>query len=149
MQGRALPGEQRLRILFADDSPDNRALIKAYMKNTLHLIEFAENGQEAINKFAADRYDLVFMDIQMPIVDGYTAVEDIRRWEIDMGRKPTPIVALSASADAEAVRRAKQAGCNLHVSKPLKKPTLLETINRCVLPPQAEVPAAPRGHQVA
>src|SRR6266851_4212343 len=149
MQGRALPGEQRLRILFADDSPDNRALIKAYMKNTLHLIEFAENGQEAINKFAADRYDLVFMDIQMPIVDGYTAVEDIRRWEIDMGRKPTPIVALSASADAEAVRRAKQAGCNLHVSKPLKKPTLLETIDRCVPPPQACVPATPRGHQAA
>jgi signal transduction histidine kinase/CheY-like chemotaxis protein len=139
----ALPGEHRLRILFADDSFDNRALIKAYLKNTPHLIDFAENGKEAISKFEAGRYDLVFMDIQMPIVDGYTAVEEIRRWENYMQQWPTPIVALTASADTEAVRRTKEAGCNLHVSKPLKKATLLDTINRCVPQTQAGVPAAP------
>jgi two-component system, sensor histidine kinase and response regulator len=132
-----------LRIRFADDSFDNRALIKAYLKNTPHLIDFAENGKEAISKFEAGRYDLVFMDIQMPIVDGYTAVEEIRRWENYMQQWPTPIVALTASADTEAVRRTKEAGCNLHVSKPLKKATLLDTINRCVPQTQAGVPAAP------
>ena len=144
-----LAGEKRLRILFADDSADNRDLIKAYMKSSAHFIEFAENGQEAIDKFIADPYDLVFMDIQMPIVDGYTAVEEIRRWEIYMSRWPAPIVALTASADAETVHRTKVAGCNLHVSKPLKKATLLETINRCGMKTSAAIPASPPSHQVA
>ncbi len=138
----ALPGEYCLHILFADDSPDNRALIKAYMKNTPHLIDFAENGKEAISKFVADRYDLVFMDIQMPIVDGYTAVEEIRRWENDRRHSPTPIVALTASADSEAISRTKEVGCNLHISKPLKKAALLETIGRYIPQPQACLPAA-------
>jgi len=142
----AWPGGYRLRILFADDSSDNRALIKAYMKNTPHLVEFAENGKEAISKFVAGRYDLVFMDIQMPIVDGYAAVAEIRRWENYMRHRPTPIVALTASADTEAIRRTKEAGCDLHVSKPLKKSILLETIMRYVPQSQAAVPAAPLGH---
>jgi signal transduction histidine kinase/CheY-like chemotaxis protein len=143
------PGEASLRILFADDSPDNRALIKAYMKSTPHVVEFAENGEEAISKFMTNRYDVVFLDIQMPIIDGYTAAQEIRQWENWMGRRPTPVVALTASADLEAVRRAKEAGCNLHVSKPLKKATLLETIKRCV--PQTAVAVRPSAasHQVA
>ena len=145
----ALPSANRLRILFADDSSDNRALITAYTKATPHLIEFAENGAEAVTKFVAGRYDLVFMDIQMPIVDGYTAVEQIRRWENYMCHWPTPIVALTASADTETVRQTKEAGCNLHLSKPLKKATLLETISRYVSQPHAGVPAAPHTQQLA
>jgi signal transduction histidine kinase/CheY-like chemotaxis protein len=143
------PNEASLRILFADDSPDNRALIKAYMKSTPHVVEFAENGKEAISKFMKNQYDLVFLDIQMPIVDGYTAAQEIRHWENYMRRRPTPVVALTASADMEAVRRTKEAGCNLHVSKPLKKATLLETIARCI--PQTAVAARPSasGHKVA
>jgi signal transduction histidine kinase/DNA-binding response OmpR family regulator len=138
----APPGEP-MRILFADDSPDNRALIKAYMKSTPHLIDFAEDGKEAINKFMTNHYDLVFMDIQMPIVDGYTAVQEIRRWENYMSRSPTPVVALTASADMEAVRRTKEAGCNLHVSKPLKKATLLATIKSCTHEPAATALSSP------
>lgn len=145
----ALSGGYCLRILFADDSVDNRALIKAYMKNTPHLIEFAENGKEAISRFVAGRYDLVFMDIEMPIVDGCTAVEEIRRWENYTRQRPTPIVALTASADSETIRRTREAGCNLHLSKPLKKAVLLETITRCVPQPQAAVPAAPLSYRVA
>jgi len=137
-----LPGEP-MRILFADDSPDNRALIKAYMKSTPHSIDFAEDGKEAINKFMTNHYDLVFMDIQMPVVDGYTAVQEIRRWEDHMSRSPTPVVALTASADMEAVRRTKEAGCNLHVSKPLKKATLLETIKSCAHEPAAAALSSP------
>jgi CheY-like chemotaxis protein len=121
---------RRLRILFADDSPDNRALIKAYLKSTPHEIEFAENGQQAISRVLTSRYDLTFMDIQMPIVDGYAAVREIRDWEKRSGRASMPIIALTASADADAVRRTIEAGCNLHVSKPLKKHILLETIGR-------------------
>jgi two-component system, sensor histidine kinase and response regulator len=137
-----LISQRSLHILFADDSPDNRALIKAYMKSSSYLIEFAENGKEAISKFKASRYDVVFMDIQMPIVDGYTAVEEIRRWENRMNRSPTPVVALTASADAETMRRTKEAGCDLHISKPLKKVTLLAAISQCVAHPQSGVESA-------
>jgi two-component system sensor histidine kinase/response regulator len=119
------------------------------MKSTPHLIDFAEDGYEAISKFRASRYDLVFMDIQMPVIDGYAAVQEIRCWEKQLQRAPALIVALTASADAEAVRRAKEAGCNLHVSKPLKKATLLETINRCSRSPLVAMPSATPSHQVA
>jgi signal transduction histidine kinase/DNA-binding response OmpR family regulator len=145
----AWPTEQRLRILFADDSPDNRALIKAYMRSTAHLVEFAVDGAEAVNKFKKNRYDLVFMDIQMPIVDGYAAVAEIRRWENYMKRSSTPVVALTASADSEAVRRTMEAGCDLHLAKPLKKATLLETINRYVPHPRPALPSGLPSHQVA
>jgi PAS domain S-box-containing protein len=121
---------QPLRILFADDSPDNRALIRAYMKNAPDVVEFAEDGQEAVSKFKSAPYDLVFMDIQMPIVDGYSAVQELRRWEGRKGRNRTPIIALTASAHEEAVRRAYEVGCDLHISKPLKKRALLEVIGR-------------------
>jgi signal transduction histidine kinase/DNA-binding response OmpR family regulator len=142
--------EHRLHILFADDSPDNRALIKAYMTSTPHTFDFAEDGKEAVARFMANQYDVVFMDIQMPILDGYAAVEQIRRWENHLGRTPTPVVALTASADTEAIRRTQQVGCNLHVSKPLKKATLFDTIDRCVTPPpQADASPAPPERQIA
>jgi CheY-like chemotaxis protein len=87
------------------------------------------------------------MDIEMPIVDGYAAVQEIRRRENRTGRVPTPIVALTASADAEAVRRAIEVGCNLHLSKPLKKQLLLETISRYV-PERGALVAPSDGHEV-
>ena len=68
------------------------------------------------------------MDIQMPMLDGYSAVRMIRDWERDHQCKRTPIIALTASALDDAVRRAKDAGCDMHVSKPVKKTTLLEAI---------------------
>jgi two-component system sensor histidine kinase/response regulator len=128
--GNGLHSQPQLRILFADDSPDNRELIRAYMKSSPHLIDFAEDGKEAIRKFKEKHYNIVFMDIQMPTVDGYVAVREIRRWENELKRYPTPVVALTASADADAVRRGKDAGFDLHLSKPLKKAALLQTISR-------------------
>ena len=90
---------------MADDSPDNRALIRAYLKKTPYRLEEAEDGQQAIDKFTAGNFDLVLMDIQMPIVDGYEATSTIRVWELANGRRRTPIVALTASALEEAVHR--------------------------------------------
>ncbi|HLI79273.1 MAG TPA: response regulator [Candidatus Binataceae bacterium] len=115
-------------ILIADDSPDNRLLIAAYLKNEPYRIEYAENGNVAIEKFTANRYDVVFMDVQMPEMDGLCATRIIRKWEAAHGRTRTPIVALSAAALEEDVRQAIEAGCDLHVSKPVKKRVLLETI---------------------
>ena len=68
------------------------------------------------------------MDVQMPEMDGLTATRIIRQWEKEQGRNPISIVALSASALEEDVKRALEAGCDLHVSKPVKKRVILETI---------------------
>ena len=64
------------RILVADDSPDNRLLIAAYLRNEPYQVDFAEDGKEAVEKFTANRYDMVFMDVQMPEMDGLTATRD-------------------------------------------------------------------------
>jgi len=117
-----------LRILLADDSPDNRALIRAYLKKTPYALDEAENGQIAYDRFIAGIYDVVLMDIQMPVLDGYSAVRKIRQFEKDNSRRRTPIIALTASALDDAIRRAKDAGCDMHVSKPVKKATLLDSI---------------------
>jgi CheY-like chemotaxis protein len=122
------PLDRRLRILMADDSPDNRALIRAYLKKTPYALEEAENGQEAIDKFIVGQFDLVLMDIQMPIVDGYQATSAIRGWERANNRDRTPIVALTASALEDAVQRTRAAGCDAHVTKPVRKSTLFDAI---------------------
>jgi PAS domain S-box-containing protein len=124
--------ERVTRVLLTDDSPDNRLLIAAYLKRGSYLIDEAQNGQVAIDRFMAASYDIVLMDIQMPVLDGYSAVRAIRQWEANNHRAPTPIIALTASALAEDVRRAKEAGCDMHVSKPVKKSTLLNAITSAV-----------------
>lgn len=69
------------------------------------------------------------MDIQMPVMDGYTATKTIRKWEREMGIKPTPIIALTAYALKEEVQKSLDAGCTAHLIKPIKKTKLIETIN--------------------
>ncbi|RMG01224.1 MAG: response regulator [Nitrospirae bacterium] len=117
-----------LRILLVEDSPDNRLLIQSYLKKTPHTVDIAENGKEAVEKFKAGRYDLVFMDVQMPVMDGYTATREIRKWEKENNLEPTPIVALTAHALKEEEEKSIQAGCDAHLTKPIKKARLLEAI---------------------
>jgi two-component system, sensor histidine kinase and response regulator len=116
------------RILVADDSPDNRLVIAAYLRREPHHVDFVETGKQAFDKFIANVYDLVLMDIQMPEMDGLAATRAIRRWEREQGRILTPIVALTAYALEEDIRRALSAGCDLHISKPLKRQALIECI---------------------
>ena len=123
------PAEARaLRILVVDDTSDNRNLIRAYLKKSPYLIDMAENGAIAVQKFTASRYDLVLMDMQMPVLDGYSATAAIRDWEREHGVVPTPIVALTAHALAGDMEKSLEAGCTAHVTKPIKKPKLMETI---------------------
>ena len=124
--------EQPLQILMVDDSSDNRALIRAYLKKTPYRLVEAEDGQEAIDKFIAGKFDLVLMDIQMPIVDGFEATTTIRVWETANKRRRTPIIALTASATGEAMQRTFEAGCDAHVTKPVRKSTLLDAIRNAL-----------------
>ncbi len=119
-----------IKVLLAEDSPDNRFLIEAYLRNSPCQLETAENGEVAVAKFSIGRYDLVLMDMHMPVMDGYTAVRKIRALEREHGLPPTPIVALTASALDDAVARTIDAGCTAHLSKPIKKSTLLEALRQ-------------------
>jgi CheY-like chemotaxis protein len=117
-----------LNILLADDSKDNRLLIHAYLKDTGDRLEDAENGAIAVAKLKTGNYDVVLMDIQMPVMDGLEATRTIRAWERERGLSRTPILALTASALDEDVRRTLEAGVDMHVSKPIKKAVLIAAI---------------------
>ena len=122
--------EGRLRILLIDDSEDNRLLIQAYLKNLPYTIDTADDGQKGVELFQQCSYDLVLMDMQMPVMDGYTATRRIREWEQGSGAPKTPVVALTAYALKEDVQKSIDAGCDSHLSKPIRKETLLETVRR-------------------
>jgi CheY-like chemotaxis protein len=117
-----------LRILLAEDSEDNRVLVEAYLNEPLYQLDSAENGEVALNKFKSGKYDVVLMDMQMPIMDGYSAVRAIREWERANVIARTPIIALTAYALKEEVRKSMDAGCDAHLSKPVKKTTLINAI---------------------
>ncbi len=117
-----------LRILLAEDSPDNQLLICAYLKNTARALEIAEDGQSAVEKFAPGAFDLVLMDVQMPVIDGFRATRVIREREAREGARRTPILALSAHAMKEAFEQSRAAGCDAHLTKPIQKTTLLQAI---------------------
>ncbi len=131
--GRQAILDRPLHILLADDSPDNRLLVRNYLRVTPYQVDEAENGKIAIEKFIANHYDLVLMDIQMPEMDGYDATRAMRLWERERGQPRTPILALTASALEENMRRTSEAGCDLHVTKPVKRDTLLEAIRSAVV----------------
>jgi len=125
-------------ILLVDDMEDNRLLITLLLKGTTYRLDTAENGAIAVDKFQSGTYDLVLMDVQMPIMDGYQATLTIRAWEREQGRAPTPIIALTASALTEDVEKCQAAGFTSHLTKPIKKTTLLEAIPRYAVTPPLE-----------
>jgi CheY-like chemotaxis protein len=132
-------GDQRsLRLLLVDDSPDNRLLVQAYLKTSFYQLDMAENGEVAVEKFKSRSYDMVLMDMQMPVMDGYTATRAIREWEGQSGLRPTPIIALTAFAMKEELQKSLEAGCNTHLTKPIKKAILLEAINKMCPPKSGE-----------
>jgi len=118
-----------LQILLVEDSVENRLLIQSYLKKTPYKIGIAENGDIAVKKFKSGKYDLVLMDMQMPVMDGYTATREIRKWEGEKGLKATPILALTAYATKEDEQKSLDAGCTAHLTKPIKKARMLEALN--------------------
>jgi len=117
-----------LKILLVEDSPDNRLLVQAFLKHTPHRVVEAENGEIALCKFKQEPFDLVLMDIQMPVMDGLAATRAIRAWETLHQLTATPVVVLTASAFGEDVNKCFAAGATRHLGKPVKKAALLATI---------------------
>ncbi|GAB0057528.1 Sensor histidine kinase RcsC [Candidatus Magnetaquicoccaceae bacterium FCR-1] len=127
-----------MRILLVEDSEDNQLLISAFLKKSPHHLTIAVNGEEAVAMVQTEAFDLVFMDVQMPVMDGYTATRRIRDWEKVKGRFHLPIVTLTAHALEGEAERSRQAGCDLYLSKPINKQKLLDVVARFGLRSHAE-----------
>ncbi len=127
-------GQRPLRILLVEDNRDNRLLFHAYMRSTKCEVDVATNGRRAVEKFKAELYDVVFMDIQMPELDGISATLQIRGWErhaFESGVRDyrVPIYALTAHSLAEEIQRSIEAGCDGHITKPVRKQEILQVLH--------------------
>ncbi len=117
-----------LSILVVEDSENNRILVEFYLKKTPYQVDFVANGEQALERFLNRDYDLVLMDIQMPVMDGYDATRGIREWESRNNLRPTPVIALTANAMTEDEQKCLDAGCTAYLAKPVRKNQLLEAI---------------------
>ena len=124
------------RVLLAEDNLLNQEIVVELLSMSGIAADCVSNGQEAVERFRADSpgtYDLILMDIQMPVLNGYGAARAIRSLG-ESGERPDashiPIIALTANAFADDAYRAKQAGMNEHVTKPLEIERLLEVMHR-------------------
>lgn len=116
------------RILLVEDNEMNINLIRMILKNTGWQLTIARNGQEALEHHQKESFDLILLDMQMPVMDGHTATVFIRQREACGNCPRVPIIALTANAFKEDVEKCLAAGCDAHLSKPIRKDNLLITI---------------------
>jgi len=114
-----------VRVLIVDDSPDNRKLIWHFLTKYGAIVDFAENGLLGCNKALLEDFDVVLMDIQMPVMDGYTATQKLR----EAGYRK-PIIALTAHAMSEVRKKCLNVGCTDHLTKPIKPIDLISAISK-------------------
>jgi PAS domain S-box-containing protein len=124
--------EQKTKLLLVDDHDENRTLILHYLKNLPYDIEIAVDGLDAFNKFKTGNFQIVLMDMQMPIMDGYEATKTIRDWENSFSRERAVIIALTANALKEECDKAFKMGCDAHLTKPIRKQKLVDFLQQVV-----------------
>lgn len=117
-----------LNILMVEDSSYNAFVIQTYLRNTPCTLTVKTNGKTGVEDFMQAEYDCVLMDIQMPTMDGYEAIETIRKWEKEQKRPPTPIIAMTAYAMAEDAQKCMDAGADGYLAKPVKKSALFDML---------------------
>jgi CheY-like chemotaxis protein len=118
-----------LSILVAEDSDDSYYVLEAYLGEH-HRLTRALDGMHAIEMFKTGHYDLVFMDIHMPGVDGYSATRAIREWESQGTRARIPIVVLSSDSPKTQIHHGAKAGCSAYLTKPVSRAALFAVLNR-------------------
>ena len=109
----------RLKILLADDGLVNQQVAVGLLHRMGHTVEVVQNGRQAIDKWRSEPFDIVFMDLQMPVMDGAEATQAIRREEAASGQTPTTIIALTAAAMKGDRERCLEVGMNDYLSKPI------------------------------
>jgi signal transduction histidine kinase/ActR/RegA family two-component response regulator len=130
-----------LRILLADDHPANRKVVEIMLGATAMELVAVEDGRQAVDAFAEGGFDLVLMDMQMPVMDGLTATAAIRRHEAENGLKRTPVLMLTANAMAEHVEAGRAAGADGHLTKPVTMAGLFDAIGTALEPARELEPA--------
>ena len=117
-----------LRVLLADDHPANRKVVEIMLSGTAMELVAVDDGRQAVEAFASGGFDLVLMDMQMPVMDGLTATREIRALEAERGLKRTPVLMLTANAMAEHVEAGVLAGADGHLTKPITLAALFAAI---------------------
>lgn len=120
------------RILLVEDSEANQQLALRILQKAGYVVDLAVNGQRAVEQVQACRYDLILMDIQMPVMDGFAATTAIRQHEQQTGQESVPIIALTAHAIEGYRERCLESGMDDYLTKPIKRDRLLETIEECL-----------------
>jgi len=118
-------------VLLAEDNPVNRNIAIKLLKGHHHKVDAVENGQEAYEAFVSKQYDVILMDVQMPVKSGFEATAMIRKHELEHGLLPTPIIALTAHAMIGYREKCLEAGMNEYLTKPLDKKALLAMVHKC------------------
>ena len=121
-------GGQPLRILLAEDNAVNQQLAVQLLKRHGHTVHVVENGREAVETVERDDFDLVLMDVQMPVMGGLEACSEIRRWEASSGGGRVPIVAMTAHAMQGDREKCLDAGMDGYVAKPIDPKSFLATV---------------------
>lgn len=130
---------QPARILLVEDYKYTRLIVLHFLAETPFEIDMAENGLQAVEKYTNNKYDLILMDLQMPVMDGYYATREIRKIEKSKGLAATRIIALSAFALSEDRQKSLDAGCDDHLSKPVTKAALFTMLAK-YLPSERVIP---------
>ena len=120
----------RVEVLVAEDSEENRILLEAYLKSSEFSLHLVEDGAQAVEAFSRGEYQLVLMDLQMPVMDGLEATRRIRAWERGKGRAAVPVIALTANALPADMEASRRAGCDAHLPKPVSKTRLIEALRQ-------------------
>ncbi len=129
--------EGGLRVLAADDHPVNRKVIEMILQGAGAEITSVEDGAKAVEAFRAGAFDLILMDMQMPVLDGLSAIRAIREIERDEQRPATLVMVLSANTLPDHVRASIEAGADGHMSKPVTAARLLAAVDEALLPASA------------
>ena len=125
------------KILLADDHPMNRDMTSKLLKKRGHEVDLAENGLQAFEKFQQESYDIILMDLQMPVMDGLEATQRIRLYEQEKNKddaslQRVAIVAMTAYDDEEEKTSSKEAGMDGFVTKPINIKTLSQTLQQII-----------------
>jgi signal transduction histidine kinase/ABC-type amino acid transport substrate-binding protein len=122
------------RLLVVDDSPINLRIAVALLGKHGYRIDVAENGEQALARLAADDYDLVLMDCQMPVMDGFQATRRLRAGADGVRNPRVPVIAMTASAMSEDRDRCREAGMEGFVGKPVSESELLRAVAELLRP---------------
>ncbi len=122
------PIKTNARVLVTEDVETNQKIAREMIQILGCEVDIASNGEEAVEKYSSGHFDLIFMDCQMPIMDGYEATRQIRMLENENQCKPIPIIALTAGINEEDKARCKAAGMNRYLTKPFSISELTEVL---------------------